>query len=146
MSENVSFTAQVKVDGGPTMPISLSLTPGAYDKLSATVPAAAKAGAGVATLHVQPVAGLAQLLIITSSSYIDTGDTPDLSKKLTVGFGQVDNGGNFTLIGSAVSLDGPLIINGKGALASIATGWTMLQFTNNFAQDVTVSVLVCRDL
>jgi hypothetical protein len=146
MSENVSFTAQVKVDGGPTMPISLSLTPGAYDKLSATVPAAVKAAAGVAAVHVQPVAGLAQLLIITSSSYVDMADTPDLSKKLTAGFGQVDSGGDFTLIGSAFNLDGPLVISGKGALASIATGWTMLQFSNNFSGDVTVNILVCRDL
>jgi hypothetical protein len=145
MPENVSFTAQVKIDGGPTMPISMSLTPGAYDKLSAAVPAAVKA-AGVATVHVQPVAELAQLLIITSSSYVDMADTPDLSKKLTVGFGQVDSSGKFALIGSAFNLEGPLVISGKGALASIADGWTMVQFSNNFSGDVTVSVLVCRDL
>ncbi len=144
MSEQVSFTAQVKVSGGPSLPISLTLTPGGYDKLRATIPA----GTTLA-MHVQPVAGLARLLVVTASAYADEANS---GQTLAVEFGQADGTtGEFLATTpspppSPISLDGPLVITGKGVLASLAEDWTMLQFTNDLPADVTVDILVCREL
>lgn len=139
MSEQVSFSAQVKVSGGPTIPISVTLAPGAYDKLSVTVPT----GGATMPVHVQPAAGLAQILIVTASSYADAQDP---SKKLAVEFGQLTSGSFAAISASPIALDGPLVISGKGVLASAAQDWTMLQLTNEMSDDVSVDILVCRDV
>lgn len=141
MSEQVSFSAQVKVSSGPTVPISVSLAPGAYDKLSVTVPAGGAAKA--APVHVQPAAGLAQLLIVTASTYADGKDP---SKTLAVEFGQLNSGSFAAISDSPIALEGPLVISGKGVLASIAQDWTMMRLTNNMSADASVDILVCRDV
>lgn len=139
MSEQVSFSAQVKISGGPTIPISVTLAPGAYVKLNVTVPT----GGTATPVHVQPAAGLAQILIVTASSYIDAQDP---SKKLAIEFGQLTSG-NFAAISKApIDLDGPLVVSGKGTLANVAPDWTMLRLTNDTSADISVDILACRDV
>ncbi len=132
MAEKVSWTMQIRIDGGPAISAANQVTVDAYDKASLDLTK------GVAkTIQVQQAPGLAQYLVITASAYSDPNDT---NAKLSFKFAKIDG----SAIGKDIQLHDALVVTGQSALASIAQDWTGLTFTSTFADPITVNVLVCR--
>lgn len=133
MAEKVSWTMQLRIDGGPAISAANQVTVDAYDKASIDLTK------GVAkTIQVQPAPGLAQYLVITASAYSDPKDD---KANVSFKFAKIDG----TAISSKdIQLDDALVVTGQAALASIAQDWTGLTFKSTFADPITVNVLVCR--
>ncbi len=133
MAEKVSWTMQIRIDGGPAISAASQVTVDAYDKASLDL----TKNAATKTVQVQPAPGLAQYLVITASAYSDPNDT---NAKLSFKFAKIDG----SAIGKDIQLHDALVVTGQSALASIAQDWTGLTFTSTFADPITVNVLVCR--
>ena len=134
MAEKVSWTMQLRIDGGPAISAASQVTVDAYDKASLDL----TKNAATKTVQVQPAPGLAQYLVITASAY---NDPKDDKANVSFKFAKIDG----TAISSKdIQLDDALVVTGQAALASIAQDWTGLTFTSTFADPITVNVLVCR--
>jgi hypothetical protein len=120
MAERITYLFKALVTNGPSVVANGALVVDAYDKLEAVVPAG-----GSITVDVQPGSG-GQLLGITASSYEDLEYEVDGS-------------------GSAVPLDGPLLLIGPGAVGLLGPTQNQIEFNNAGAADTTVSILVGRD-
>lgn len=120
MPEKINWTLNVQVVGGPKVSGSDTIEVDAYDKIEAVVSAG-----GSATVDVQPADG-AQFLLITASSY----------ENITY---EVDGSG------TAVTLDGPHVLIGSGAVSLLGGTQNQFVFSNGGTEDVTVGFLVGRD-
>ncbi len=123
MPEQINWTINVQVVGGPKVSASDTLEVEAYDKIEAIVPAN-----GSVKVDVQPGTG-AQILLITAGSY------ENITYKVVSGSGS----------NSAVILDGPHILIGAGAVGLLGGTQKQFEFTNNGSDEVVVDVLVGRD-
>ena len=120
MSEQINWTLNVQVVGGPKVSASATVVVDAYDKIEAVVPAG-----GSTTVDVQPGDG-AQLLIITADSY----------ENLTY---EVDGSG------TTVTVDGAHVLFGSGAVTLLGNTQNQFVFANGGAADVTAEILVGRN-
>lgn len=121
MPETINYTVNVQVVGGPKLATSAALPVAAYDKIEATVLASAST-----TVNVQPGDG-AEFLLVTASSYED----------MTY---EVDSSGN------TVTLDGPHVLIGTGAVSLLGDTQNQFEFSNAGSEDVTVDILVGRSV
>ncbi|MEE8586409.1 MAG: hypothetical protein V3T83_16305 [Acidobacteriota bacterium] len=121
MPEQINWTLNVQVVGGPKISASNAITVDAYDKIEAEVLAG-----GSATVNVQPGDG-AKFLLITASSY-----STDLTYVVDAS-------------GTTVTLDGAHVLIGAGAVSLLGNTQNQFVFTNAGSADVTVSILVGRD-
>lgn len=130
MSENIIWTLDVQVAGGPKQSLAQAITVDAYDVININIPAA-DGGTPTQTkvAAVQPSAsGKVQFLLITSTAYDATGKLVyyvDAAKKIDLGAPQV-------LIGAKVTdlLGAPL---------------QNITVENQLLQPVSVSLLVGRN-
>jgi hypothetical protein len=130
MSEVIKYSVNVQVVGGPTVPIIDKVEPEAYEKIQITV----SAGAADKEMNLQPGGNnLAEFLLIKSSSYKDADPLHTLTYKVN------DTGA------TAITLDGPHIFIGKGAVGILDAAPTKLFFTNSLSNDVTIDILIGRD-
>lgn len=119
MSQTLNWSFKVQVAGGPTITLADALSVEAYDKIEVTVP-----GNGTATVNIQPADG-AKFLLISASDYAS----------LTY---VVDAGPN------TVTLDGPHLLIGEGAVSLLGTTQNQIVFTNADPADVAISTFVGR--
>jgi hypothetical protein len=130
MSEKIKYSLNVQVVGGPSVPINGEVAPEAYEKIQIGL----SAGAADKEMNLQPGGNnLANFLLIKASSYNDTDPTHTLTYK-------VNNTG-----ATAITLDGPHIFIGKGAVGILDAAPTKLFFSNSLTSDVTIDILIGRD-
>ncbi|MGB7539950.1 MAG: hypothetical protein WBM17_15525 [Anaerolineales bacterium] len=121
MSEKIVWSFKAQVSGGPTLSVTDTIEMDAYDKIDATIPKNSVATA----VEVQPGDG-AKFLLILAASY------EDLTYKVDDRVG-------------AITLDGPHILIGEGAVSLLHDTQNTLTFTNaNATTDNKVSILVGR--
>jgi hypothetical protein len=125
MSEKINYSLSFQVVGGTTVPVAGNIESEAYEKIQVSIPAAAT---DVVT-NIQPAGTkLAQFLLIKASKY-----GKDLTYKVNAD------------TGTAITLDGPHVFIGNGAVAILDSAPTKLLFTNKLTEDVTVDILLGRD-
>ena len=120
MPKTITYNFTANVSGGPSITASNTIDVEAYDHIEVTVPPSTPT-----TVNVQPGSG-GLLLIITASTYSSVTYTVDSSS-------------------TVVTLDGPHILVGAGAIALLGATQNDLVFTNGGSEDITVSILVGRD-
>ena len=125
MPESIEWSFRVQVKGGPSIMAGNSLAADAYEKLQVTL-APGDADREV-TLATAP-----SLLLVSADRYTDSDPTHKLSYKL-------NNAGD------AIDLPSPLILLGRPAVDTFATGLTSLSFSNSLSQAVTIQILTARD-
>jgi len=122
MSEKISWTLNVQVEGGPSVSASQSITVDAYDKIQVTV-----GTQDTKTVEVQPgEADRVRFLLISSDQFGD-----DLTYKVDAG-------------GSDIKVDAQQLLIGDGAVGLLDAAPKTLTFTNNLAQDANIEILVGR--
>lgn len=120
MSPKISYSFTANVSDGPSLTASGSMDVEAYSEIEVTVPAG-----GSVDVDVQPGSG-GQMMVITGSDYTN----------LTY---EVDGSG------TSVTLDGPHVLIGSGAVALLGGTQNSIAFSNGGAEDATVHILVGRD-
>lgn len=132
MSEQISWTLNVQVTGGPKISTSRTEMFDAYDKITVDIPAGDGTTPGTATVEVQPGdAGQVQFLLIKSSVYA----VPD-EAKLTY---QVNDN-----TADAILLDRLHLLVGAGAVGLLGAAPQTLLFSNEFDQTASIEILVGR--
>ncbi len=124
MSEQINWTLNIQVVGGPKVADADKLEIQAYDMLEVEIPDKDTSG-GVATVDVQPGDTGVKFLLVTA------GDYANLTFK-------VDGG-------AANNLDAPLLLMGEGAVKLLGATQKQFEFTNAGTEAVTVNILVGRD-
>ena len=116
----------VQIPSGPNVSVNWNVAADAYSRATVTVPNGLAAGTAGTTLELQPSAGAALLLLITSSDY---------SGNVTYNFG-----------GNSWKMAGPQIISGTGLANALALKETIVFDTSsaNVKAPVTFDVLVLR--
>jgi hypothetical protein len=120
MPTTITYNFTANVSGGPSITASNPVDVEAYDQIEVIVPSS-----NPTTVNVQPGSG-GQLLVITASTYENVTYTVDSTT-------------------TVVTLDGPHILIGAGAIALLGNTQNDLIFTNGGSEDITVSILVGRD-
>lgn len=128
MPESIQWTLSVAVAGGPRKTESQTLPVDVYLKGQVQVAAASGNTPGQANFAAPSGGGTVRFILISASRY-------DASPPLTY---TVDGG-------SALTLDGPHMLIGAGAVALLGTANLDFAFSNPTAQPVTVEVLIGRD-
>lgn len=126
MPESIQWTLNVVVSGGPRKVESKTLPVDVYLKGVVEIAAASNGTPAKGQIDVQPDGGQVRFLLITASSY-------DPALTYTVGGG------------SAVTLDGPHLLIGAGAVKLLGTTNLTFEFTNTAPQPATVEILIGRD-
>jgi hypothetical protein len=122
MAERLNWSFSTQVAGGPTLAGSGEMADiDAYVKLNVVVPANASQGVEILT-----GGGAAVRLLLISPA------KPSVDLTYEVG-------------GQDVPLDGPVVLIGAGAASLLSATIGTLDFTNNTAQDATISILAARD-
>lgn len=119
MAEKITWALNVQVTGGPKVAASNSMEVNAYDKVETVVPANDSA-----TVDVQPGDG-AKFLLVAAGAY----------ENLTY----VVDGGD------PITLDGPHVLIGSGAVSLLGDTQNQFVFTNSGGEDLSVSILVGRN-
>jgi hypothetical protein len=126
MPEQINWSFNIQIVGGPKSSSSQTLDVEAYDKLQVTI----EAGASDKEVDIQPGgSGQVMFLQITASAYHES----DLRYKINSNSNPEHN------------LDGALLFPGKGAVALLDPAPTKLFFSNDLAEDVVVEILIGRD-
>ncbi len=131
MSENISWSFDVQVSGGPKISASQSIAIEAYDSIKVTVLGTAQGTADSdKEVEVQPgaVSGQVSFLAITSNRY---------DSNLTYEVNSIGSG--------VIALDKPLILAGQGAVGLLDPAPTRLFFSSNIAENAEINILVGRD-
>ncbi len=128
MPETIQWTISVAVAGGPRKVESHTLPVAVYLKGQVDVAAASNGTPGQATIDAPASGGTARFLYISASRY-------DATSPMTY---TVDGG-------SAITLDGPHLLIGAGAVALLGGANLRIAFSNPLNQPVTVDVLIGRD-
>ena len=124
MTETIKYSLNFQAVGGASVPISSEIAVDAYAKIQVAVPA----GTTDLTINLQPDGdNLAKFLLIKSSAYGD-----DLTYKVNT---------STTLI----TLDGPHVFIGNGAVSILDASPTKLLFANGLTSDVIIDILLGRD-
>jgi hypothetical protein len=124
MTEQIAWTLNVAVPGGPKVPIGDTLTVDAYDVIDVNV---ADASADT-PVEIQPGgAGSVRFLLVKASSYGD---------QLTYKVNEAS--------ADAVTLDAPLALVGAGAVALLGDSPQKLLVSNDLGQDISLRILVGR--
>jgi hypothetical protein len=119
MPEVITWTADVRVAGGPSMSASPSIAVDGYDAIEVVV------DVDDVVIGVLPTASTARILMITASRY-DASLTYEFSPDETV------------------LLDGPQLFT-EGMIARAFADTAEMTITNGIGEPVTVNVLVGRD-
>jgi hypothetical protein len=125
MSEKINWSFKAQVSSGPSVSLSGEVTADAYDKIEVTIPASTAMSSPV-TVEVQPGTGVT-FLLITAASY------KGLSYKVS------------TTTADEITLDGPHILIGSGAVALLVNTPDKFLFANTETADAKISILVARD-
>jgi hypothetical protein len=129
VSEQIHWTLNIEVIGGPKISASRTQTVDAYDKITIDVPAQSGGTPGQATVEVQPGgAGQVQFLLVQSSVY-----DQDLTYRVN------------DPAASAIVLDTLQVLMGAGAVGLLGAAPQRLIFSNALAQVASVQILVGRD-
>ena len=128
MSEQIHWTLNVQVTGGPKIAAAQTETLEAYDKITIDVPQAQDTDTpGQATVEVQPGnEGQVQFLLVKSSVY---------DESLTY---QVNG------TGDPIALNALLILIGTGAIGLLGAAPQTLSFSNRLERVVSIEILVGR--
>lgn len=129
MSENINWSLNVQISGGPKISVSQTVKVEAYDKIGVTV----ANGADGEDIEVQPGgAGQVKALIIQSSKY-----SADLTYSVNAAVVNPDD---------RVKLDALQALIGEGAvgLLGITPPPQTLYFYNDTGEDVSIQILVGR--
>jgi hypothetical protein len=129
MPEQINWSFNVQVVGGPQLGESKPLTVEAYDKIDVTIPGGDDATPGAMTVDVQPGgAGQVRFFLMISNLY---------DAKLTY---KVDGG-------AEVMLDSPVLLLGKGAVKLLGATQNQFAFINKAGttKAASVKILVGRD-
>jgi hypothetical protein len=130
--EQISWTLNVQVTGGPKISTSRTETFDAYDKITVDVPAGDGTTPGAATVEVQPGGtGQVQFLLIKSSVYAVPGEA-ELTYKVNVD------------TADAILLDRLHLLVGEGAVGLLGAAPQTLLFSNNLDQVASIEILVGR--
>ncbi len=125
MSEKIKYAINAAVVGGVSIQVSGEVSPDAYEKIQVTIP-------GKATdkrVNLQPDGtNLSEFLLIKSSTY---------DAKVTYKINDAT--------ATAITLDGPHIFIGKGAVGILNSAPTKLFFSNALDNDISVDILLGRD-
>jgi hypothetical protein len=128
MSEQIHWTLNVQIVGGPKLSASRTETVDAYDKITVDVPAQTAGNPGQATVEVQPGgAGQVRFLLIQSSVY----DDADLT---------------YSVGGNAIPLDNLQVLTGAGAVGLLGAAPQTVTFSNALAQVASIQILVGRNV
>jgi hypothetical protein len=125
----MTVTMKVQVSGAGSFSATQKIEPvEAYGKIEVTVPARSNSTPGELLVDVQPGdAGQVQLLFITAGTYSE-----DLSYTVTGG-------------AADVTLDGPQLLVGSGAVELLGSEQKSLTFSNDTDEAVSVQIVVGRD-
>jgi hypothetical protein len=128
VSEQIHWTLNVQIVGGPKLSASRTETVDAYDKITVDVPAAqTEANPGTAAVQVQPGgAGQVRFLLIQSSVYD--------AEKLTYRVGD-----------ATIHLDNLQVLTGAGAVGLLGAAPQTVTFSNALAQVASIQIIVGRD-
>lgn len=125
----LSYTLTVQIANGPRLASAGSLNVTAYDKIEVTVPGAAGGADGTVTVAVQPSnSDRIELLMITASRY-----SSDSLRYHEDAPGATD-----------ITLNGPVVLVGPGAVGLVSAAPTSLVFDNPAATPTAVEILVGR--
>lgn len=124
MSENINWTLNIQVTGGPKVSVSETITVDAYDKIQVIV----EDGASDKEVQIQPGdLGQVQFLLISSDQY-----SADLSYKVNED------------TADAIKLDALQLLIGDGAVGLLGAAPEKLLFSNNLGSDASIQILVGR--
>jgi hypothetical protein len=127
VSEQIHWTLNVQVVGGPKISRSRTETVDAYDKITVDVPAQADGNPGQATVEVQPGGvGQVRFLLIESSVY----DAVDLA---------------YSVGGDPIALDTLQVLIGAGAVGLLGAAPQTITFSNALMQVAAIQILVGRN-
>lgn len=127
MSEQIHWTLNVQVVGGPKISRSRTETVDAYDKIAVDVPPQANGNPGQATVEVQPGGvGQVRFLLIESSVY----DAEDLT---------------YSVDATTIALDTLQVLIGAGAVGLLGAAPQTITFSNALTQVAAIQILVGRD-
>lgn len=129
MPESIQWTLNVAVVGGPRKAESKTAAVDVYLKGTVSIDAASGGTPATGAIDVTPDGGQVRFIMISASSY---GPDPQ-PLSYTIGGG------------SALTLDGPLLLIGAGAVALLGTTNLSFEFTNAAETPATVEILVGRD-
>jgi hypothetical protein len=130
VSEQIHWTLNVQIVGGPKLSASRTETVDAYDKITVDVPAKTGDDPGQATVEVQPGgAGQVRFLLIQSSVYADA-----------------DEGLTYSVGGDPILLDNLQILTGAGAVGLLGAAPQTVTFSNALAQVASIQILVGRNV
>ena len=122
MPERLNWSFSAQVAGGPTLASSGEMANiDAYVKLNVVVPANASQSVEILT-----GSGAAVRLLVMSPAQPSVDLTYEVDSQ-------------------NVPLDGPVVLIGAGAASLLSATIGTLEFTNNTAQDATISILAARD-
>ena len=126
MPEQISWTLNVQVVGGPKISASRTVEVEAYDKIKVIIPRK-EAAAGSATVDVQPGgAGRVQFLILSAEPERE-GLTFRVNEAADV-----------------FPFDGTIFLSGEGAVGLLPDVPKKLHFANDHTEPVTVTILAGR--
>ncbi len=125
MAEKINYSMSFQVVGGVSIPVTGKIEPEAYEKIQVDVPA----GESDLATNLQPTGtNLGEFLLIKSSVYGEA-----LTYKVN------------DAAATPISLDGPHVFIGKGAMAILNSAPTQLLFSNGLSGNVTIDILLGRD-
>jgi hypothetical protein len=127
--EQIHWTLNVQVVGGPKISRSRTETVDAYDKITVDVPPQADGNPGRATVEVQPGGvGQVRFLLIESSVY----DAEDLTYGVSVD-------------ATPIALDTLQVLIGAGVVGLLGAAPQTMTFSNKLTQVAAIQILVGRD-
>lgn len=125
MSEKITWSLNVQINGGPKLSASQALTVDAYDKIAVSI----DDGVSDKEVQVQPGgSGQVQFLMIQADSYSD----------------QVSYKVNSASATDTIALDALQVYMGKGAIGCLDPAPETLFFSNSSGATVSLGILVGR--
>jgi hypothetical protein len=151
MANQASWSGKVQIDGGQTLvlgdqlPLGVGPTFLGSDSLPVTLPESDGKKETTQTVRVLAAADLAHILAIKADAYHDPvpSDAPTHTAptgELKIVFK------NASKEGKPITLSGDVMITGKDILAAIQADWVSIKLSSTLKQNVSVQILVVREL
>lgn len=147
MATQASWTGKVQIDGGQTlvlgdqMPLGVGPVFLGSDSLPVTLAKSDGRRATTQEVRVLAAAGLAHILAIKADAYRVQDDQGASTGALQATFKSADGEAS-----KPMTLSSDLLVVGKDILASIKEDWVAIVLSSTLTQDVSVQILVVREL